>query len=364
MPAEFQKAIDLTLNNEKDTFAFLDDIPIISHGTKEQHIDKLKKVLDKLDQENMAISLNKCKFGCKEGEWLGFIINDYGTIPMHKKTDAIAKLQHPKTFKQLKSFMGSVHHLNKFIQNLAQLCTPLRPLLSSSSKFHYVWEQKHEEAFQTILTAVQNITENRHFVNNRETRIVCDASRDGIGAALEQETPDGWATVAYASRFLNACENKYSVNELELLAAVWAIDHFKYYLCGCRFTLITDHQALVSALNSNRSNKTYQSRLTRWIDRLIPFDFDIKHLSGSKMVLIDYFSRHPVGKPQPPSYWDEHFVVALIDNFISCLEFQDNTIANVEIIKKSKRSSTHVTAQPEGKLCSLKFARKCNRFHC
>ena len=168
----------------------------------------------------MAISLNKCKFGCKEVEWLGFIINEYGTIPMHKKTEAITNLQHPKTFKQLKSFMGSIHHLNKFIPNLAQLCTPLRPLLSSSSKFHYIWTQKHEEAFQTILTAVRNITENRHFVSNRETRIVCDASREGIGAALEQETPDGWGTVAYASRFLNACENKYSVNELELLAGV------------------------------------------------------------------------------------------------------------------------------------------------
>ena len=341
MPAEFQKAIDLTLNNEKDTFAFLDDILIISHGTKEQHIDKLKKVLDKLDQENMAISLNKCKFGCKEVEWLGFIINEFGTIPIHKKTEAITNLQHPKTFKQLKSFMGSIHHLNKFIPNLAQLCTPLRPLLSSSSKFHFMWNQQHEEAFQIILKAVRNITENRHFVSNRETRIVCDASREGIGAALEQETPDGWATVAYASRFLNACENKYSVNELELLAAVWAIDHFKYYLYGRRFTLITDHQALVSALNSNKSNKTYQSRLTRWIDRLIPFDFDIKHLSGSKMGLIDYISRHPVGKPQPPAYWDEHFVVALIDDFISCLEFQDSTIANIEM-NKNPNGSKHI----------------------
>ena len=299
MPAEFQKAIDLTLNNEKDTFAFLDEILIISHGTKESHMDKLERALDKLDQENMAISVNKCKFGCKEVEWLGFVINEYGTIPMHKKTDAITKLHHPTTFKQLKSFMGSVHHLNKFIPNLAQLCAPLRPLLSSASKFHYVWEQKHDKAFKTILTAVQNITENRHFVSNRETRIVCDES-DAIGAALEQETPDGWATVAYASRFLNTCETKLSVNELELLAAVWAIDHFKYYLYGRRFTLITDHQALVSALNSNKSNKTYQSRLTRWIDRLLPFDFDIKHLSGSKMGLIDYILRHPVGKPQPP----------------------------------------------------------------
>ena len=141
MPAEFQKAINLTLNNKKDTFAFLDDILIISHGTKEQHIDKLKRVLDKLDQENMDIYVNKCKFCCKEVEWLGFVINEYGTIPMHKKTDAITKLHHPTTFKQLKSFMGSVHHLNKFIPNLAQLCAPLRPLLSSSSKIHYVWEQ-------------------------------------------------------------------------------------------------------------------------------------------------------------------------------------------------------------------------------
>ena len=133
---------------------------------------------------------------------------------------------------------------------------------------------------------------------------------------------------------LNTCETKYSVNEFELLAAVWAIDHFKYYLSGRRFTLITDHQALVSALNSNKSNKTYQSRLTRWIDRLLPFDFDIKHLSGSKMVLIDYILRHPVGKQQPPAYWDENFVVALIDDFISCLEFQDSTLANIEIIEK------------------------------
>ena len=51
------------------------------------------------------------------------------------------------------------------------------------------------------------------------------------------------------------------------------------------------------------------------------------------MGLIDYISRHPVGKPQPPAYWDEHFVVALIDDFISCLEFQDSTIANIEMIE-------------------------------
>ena len=64
----------------------------------------------------MTISVNKCKFDCKEVEWLSFVTNECGTLPMHKKTDAITKIQHPKTFKQLKSFMGSDHHLNKFYQ--------------------------------------------------------------------------------------------------------------------------------------------------------------------------------------------------------------------------------------------------------
>ena len=118
----------------------------------------------------------------------------------------------------------------------------------------------------------------------RETRIVCDASRHGIRAAPEQETTDGWATVAYASKFLNTCETKFSVNELELLAAV---EYFKYYLYGRRFTLITDDQAMVSAFTINKNNKTFQSRLTKWTNRLLPFDFDIKHLSARKMDLVD-----------------------------------------------------------------------------
>ena len=69
MLAKFQKALDLTLKNEKDTFAFLGDILIIFYRTKEHHFEKLKKELDKLDQENIVISIDKCKFGCKEVEW-------------------------------------------------------------------------------------------------------------------------------------------------------------------------------------------------------------------------------------------------------------------------------------------------------
>ena len=101
---------------------------------------------------------------------------------------------------------------------------------------------------------------------------------------------EGWVAIAYASRFLNSLEEKYSVNELELLGVVWSVEHFKYYLYGKHFTVITDHQALISALNASERSKTSQSRLTRWINRLKQFHFDIKHLAGSKMGLLGFMS--------------------------------------------------------------------------
>ena len=70
MPAEFQRAVDLTLTNCINTYAYLDDILIVTEGTIETHRQKLQTMLTKLDEENLAISLDKCKFACKQIEWL------------------------------------------------------------------------------------------------------------------------------------------------------------------------------------------------------------------------------------------------------------------------------------------------------
>ena len=134
MPAEFQKAIDLTLTNCTNTYAYLDDFLIVTKGSLDTHKQKLQSVLKKMDEENLAISLDKCKFACKQVDWLGFTVNSEGTKPLVKKTEAIEKLSPPKTFKQLKSFMGSIHHLTRYIPKLAQNAAALRPLLKNTEK--------------------------------------------------------------------------------------------------------------------------------------------------------------------------------------------------------------------------------------
>ena len=220
-------------------------------------------MLKKLDEDNLRINLSKCHFAKTEIEWIRHKFAQSGIEPLESKTAAILTLSAPQNLKQLRFFLCSIHYLGKFIPNLSQLCHPLRPLPKKNTQF--VWNGKHETHFHAIKNKVANATENTHYNPHLETRIKCDASRAGLGAALEQRMPTGWNTVAFASLFLIPNEERYSVNELELLGVVWSVEHFKYYLFGKSFTIITDHRALLSIMKEHWSNKSYKSRLTRWV---------------------------------------------------------------------------------------------------
>ena len=103
-----------------------------------------------------------------------------------------------------------------------------------------------------------------HFKSNRTLRIICDASKQGLGAVLQQNEENSWKPIANASRFLTEFVSKrYSINELELLAVVWSVEHFKNYVYGIEFEIVSDHKALKSVLKANKANKTFSSSLTR-----------------------------------------------------------------------------------------------------
>ena len=61
--------------------------------------------------------------------------------------------------------------------------------------------------------------------------ITTDASTKGLGATLWQEHSDGkLKPISFASQFLSDTEKKYAMNELELLAVVWGLEHFRFYI--------------------------------------------------------------------------------------------------------------------------------------
>ena len=97
---------------------------------------------------------------------------------LNRQTDAIAKLTPLKTFKQLKSCMGSIHHLTRYISKPSKEASALKPLLKTLDKDKTLdWKSDHTTAFYRILKLVSEITENKQFDQNLETRVVCDASK-------------------------------------------------------------------------------------------------------------------------------------------------------------------------------------------
>ena len=201
------------------------------------------KILTTLDEYNFAVKWTKCKFFQKEIEWLGFKISKTGIVPLFDKSKAMKDLPIPKNLKELRSFFGSINQYIKLAPNLASLGSPLRPLLNKKSIFQ--WNDDHTKAFEKIKQETINLTENSHFDVKQNTRVKTDASHKRLGASLKQLHGSDWKKISFASRFLNPHESKYSTNELELLGVVWAVEHYKKYLYGSEFEVITDHRALL-----------------------------------------------------------------------------------------------------------------------
>ena len=338
MPTEFQKAMDRTLIGLLNTFCYLDDVLVCSVGTLEEHNRLVEEALRRLLNEGFSLKLSKCEFSVNEIEWLGYKISKEGVVPIHSKIEDIVNLKTPKTLTQLRSFIGSTNQLARFIPDSQKLTAQFKQSLKVENKNRFFWSDVQQKAFEDIKEAVANVTMNHHYSTSRKTRLKCDASKLGLGATLEQEVEqDKWVPIAFASRQLNAQELKYSTSELELLAVVWSTYHFRYYLYGTRFTLLTDHKALLSAMKNNRANKTYQSKLVRWVDKLLPFDFDVSHFAGENMGFTDYLSRNASGAPEPETIYDEKFVVTSINNsFVACNSIQSLNL-NPPVKKQIKR---------------------------
>lgn len=121
--------------------------------------------------------------------------------------------------------------------------------------------------------------------------IQTDASKDGLGACLLQNNHP----VAYASRSLTLNEQKFAQIEKELLAIVFALEKFHYYIYGKHVIIYSDHKPLESIVKKEITKIT--SRLQRMALKLIKYDFKVIYMPGKKMFLADTLSRSYLKDP-------------------------------------------------------------------
>ena len=90
-----------------------------------EHLVHLRQVFERCREHNFRMNPSKCAFGVSSRKFLGFLVHYRGIDLDHTKAEAIITLSPPTTLKELKSFVGKVSYLRKFIPGLAEIFKPL-----------------------------------------------------------------------------------------------------------------------------------------------------------------------------------------------------------------------------------------------
>ena len=299
----FQRFIDQVLRGLDFCYAYIDDLLIASRSL-EEHQAHLRQVLQRLSDHSMVINPAKCVFGVPELNFLRHQVSIHGIRPLEEKVSVIRDFPQPCSLRKLREFLGLVNFYHRFIPNCAKIMDPLNKLLSSPEKDsrHLSWDEEATTAFNATKQALADATLLVHPKLHAPTCIMADASDWAVGAVLQQYIDGGWRPITYFSKKLRPAETRYSTFDRELLAIYLAIKHFRYFVEGREFFVLTDHKPLTFAL-STHSDK-YTPRQTRHLDFISQFTADIRHVSGSANPVADALSRAPVSAlhmTQPPA---------------------------------------------------------------
>jgi len=284
-PSTFSRLMTVAMSglNYEKCFVYLDDLIVFGRNL-EDHNKNLIKVFTRLRKVNLKLNPTKCEFLKKELLYLGNVITPEGISPDPEKIRVLKDYPVPQNADEVKRFVAFANYYRKFIPNFAEKSLPLNVLCRKNIPFH--WSLECQNSFEILKTALskQPVLQYPNFSDENEFILKTDASGIGIGAVLANKNDK---PIAYASRCLNKAELNYPTIEKELLAIVWAVKHFRPYLYGKKFKILTDHKPLIYLFNF--TNPT--SRLTKFRLQLEEYDFYVEYIKGKENVVADALSR-------------------------------------------------------------------------
>ncbi|XP_065067489.1 uncharacterized protein LOC135693039 [Rhopilema esculentum] len=285
----FQRFMHQVLRGLDFVFAYIDDL-LIASNSEAEHLLHLDILFSRLSDHGIVIHPTKCIFGQSHIDFLGHHVSPQGISPLSTRVKAIKDFPPPTSLKKLREFLGLINFYRRFVPRCAQLIQPLTDLLSSkSTKEPFQLTVDSLSAFSEIKTALSQATLLVHPSPVAACSVVVDASNVAVGAVLQQFLNGAWQPISFFSKRLQPAEAKYSTFGRELLSVYLAIKHFRYFLEGRAFHVMTDHKPLLHALSS--SSDRYSPREIRHLDFISQFTSDIRHVKGHQNVVADALSR-------------------------------------------------------------------------
>ena len=131
----------------KEMEVYVDDV-IVKSKQAANHLGDLKKVFERMRKYNLKLNPAKCAFGGPSGKLLGFIVSKRGIEIDPAKIKAIRDMPVPRTQKDVKSFLGKINFIGRFIAQLTATCEPLFKLLRKNAPLK--WDDDCQAAFDKI----------------------------------------------------------------------------------------------------------------------------------------------------------------------------------------------------------------------
>jgi len=149
-PAMFQAMMNellRDLTNTEKVVVFIDDV-IIGTETEEGHNELVAEVIRRLEENDLYVKPEKCKWRMKEVEFLGVVIGPEG-IKMEKgKVKGVLEWPTPKCVKDVQKFLGLANYYRWFIEGFAMVARLLHDTVKKDKKWE--WMERQEEAFKEL----------------------------------------------------------------------------------------------------------------------------------------------------------------------------------------------------------------------
>ena len=130
-PATFQAMMNELLRdliNIGKVAAFMDDV-IVGTETEEGHDEIVAEIIKRLEENNLYVKPEKCKWKVREVGFLEVVIGSDGIKMEEEKMKGVLDWLTPKCVKDVQKFLGLANYYCRFIEGFAFIAKPLHDMV-------------------------------------------------------------------------------------------------------------------------------------------------------------------------------------------------------------------------------------------
>ncbi|XP_031392283.1 uncharacterized protein LOC116204334, partial [Punica granatum] len=295
--ATYQRAM-VTLFHDmmhKEIEVYVDDM-IAKSKEGEDHLVNLRRLFERLKKYKLRLNPAKCTFGAKSGKLLGFVVSERGIEVDPDKVKAIRELPPPSTAREVRSFLGRLNYIARFIANLSDKCQPLFRLLRKNAAIE--WDDDCQKAFDDIKTYLVQSPVLVPPIPGRPLILYLTVRRQSLGCMLGQEDESTRAehAIYYLSKKFTEGESNYPEIEKMCCALVWVMQRLRQYTLYHTIRLLSKADPLKYLLGSPSSMRN----IAKWRCQLTEYDIEyVPRTSVKGQAIADHLAEFPIEDDTP-----------------------------------------------------------------